>query len=211
MVNLRERITKNGIKSLGTNELVAVILGNGTKGQNVIELADEIVLKSQNLNLNMEQLISHKGIGIAQACKILAALELGQRKLEIDSVLNQIVDLSSLSKHLIKKIGNSPQEKLVAVYLDNGYHVIAEKIIFVGTTDAATVHPRDIIREALYVSATQIVVAHNHPSGRNEPSENDKNFSLRLLKCCQLMGINLIDHIIVTKNTHSSLKSQKII
>lgn len=211
MVNLRERITKNGIKSLKTTELVAVILGSGTKGKNVIELADKIVFESHDLNLNMEQLLSHKGIGIAQACKILAAFELGQRKLEADSQLNQIVDLSSLSKHLIKKIGNSPQEKLIAVYLDNGYRVIAEKVIFIGTTDAATVHPRDIIREALYISATQVVIAHNHPSGRLEPSENDKNFSLRLFKCCQLMGINLIDHLIVTKNTYSSLKTEKII
>ncbi|WP_334328890.1 RadC family protein [Companilactobacillus sp. HBUAS59699] len=211
MVNLRERITKNGIKSMETSELVAVILGNGTKGKNVIEIADKIVSESYNLNLNMEQLLSYKGIGTAQACKILAAFELGQRKLEADSLLNQVADLSSLSKHLIKKIGNSPQEKLVAVYLDNGYHVIAEKIIFIGTTDAATVHPRDILREALYISATQVVIAHNHPSGRLYPSENDKNFSLRLLKCCQLMGINLIDHLIVTKNAYSSLKTEKII
>ncbi|KRK80719.1 RadC family protein [Companilactobacillus nodensis] len=211
MVNLRERITKNGIKSLETKELIAVILGRGTKGNNVVELADKIVFESQNLNLDMKQLIAYKGIGIAQACKILAAFELGQRKLEADSLLSQIVDLSSLSEHLIKKIGNSPQEKLVAVYLDNSYHVIAEKIIFVGTTDAATVHPRDIIREGLYVAATQIVIAHNHPSGRLEPSENDKNFSLRLFKCCQLMGINLIDHVIVTKKAYSSMKSQKFI
>ncbi|WP_246005655.1 RadC family protein [Companilactobacillus insicii] len=211
MVNLRERITKNGIRSLETKELIAVILGRGTKGKNVVELADKIVFDSQSLNITMSELLAYKGIGIAQACKILAAFELGKRKLEADSLMDQIADMSSLSEHLIKKIGNSPQEKLIAVYLDNNYHVIDEKVIFIGTTDAATVHPRDIIREALYVSATQVVIAHNHPSGRLEPSENDKNFSLRLLECCQLIGINLVDHIIVTKKAYSSMKIEKII
>lgn len=211
MLNLRERIIRNGVKSLETTELIAVILGNGTKEQNVIEIANRITFKSKNLKFNLDQLLNEPGIGIAKACMIIAALELGERKLEADTVLNQIVDTLSLNEHLIKKIGNSPQEKLIAVYLDNGYHVIEEKVIFIGTADTATVHPRDIIREALYVSATQIVIAHNHPSGQLQPSENDKIFSLRLFKCCQLMGISLIDHVIVTKSAYLSLKSEKII
>ncbi|WP_125762673.1 RadC family protein [Companilactobacillus hulinensis] len=211
MLNLRERIIQNGIKSLETKELIAVLLGNGTKEQNVTEIADKIAFKFQNLRFDMEQLLNEKGIGIAKACIVMAAIELGERKLEADSLLNHVVDMSSLSEHLIKKIGNSPQEKLIAVYLDNGHRVIEEKVVFVGTADAATVHPRDIIREALYVSATQIVIAHNHPSGLLIPSENDKKFSLRLNKCCRLMGINLIDHVIVTKNAYLSLKTQKFI
>lgn len=89
--------------------------------------------------------------------------------------------------------------------------MISEKIIFIGTVDSATVHPRDILREAIGMSATQILIAHNHPNGSLMFSQNDQEFSLRLQKCCHLIGINLIDHLIITKKTYSSLKSLNLI
>ena len=99
----------------------------------------------------------------------------------------------------------------MAVYLNNSYHVIDERVIFIGTVDQATVHPRDILREAISMSATQIIVAHNHPNGSLMFSTNDQDFSLRLKKSCQLIGINLIDHLIITKKTYSSLKTLNLI
>ena len=99
----------------------------------------------------------------------------------------------------------------MAVYLNNSYHVINEKTIFIGTIDQATVHPRDILREAIQISATQIVIAHNHPNGTLMFSKNDQEFSLRLKKCCNLMGINLLDHLIITRKSYSSLKKLNLI
>ena len=211
MINLRERILSYGVATLKDEELLAVILGRGTKEYPVAKLAKKIVSESDSLNLSLEQLMSFNGVGVAQACKILAAIELGSRKNQADTLSDITVSIDDMGQHLIKKIGNAPQEKLIAIYLNNSYHVISEKIIFIGTVDSATVHPRDILREAIGMSATQILIAHNHPNGSLMFSQNDQEFSLRLQKCCHLIGINLIDHLIITKKTYSSLKSLNLI
>ena len=211
MINLRERILSYGVATLKDEELLAVILGRGTKEYPVAKLAKKIVSESDSLNLSLEQLMSFNGVGVAQACKILAAIELGSRKNQADTLSEETVSVDDMGQHLIKKIGNAPQEKLIAIYLNNSYHVISEKIIFIGTVDSATVHPRDILREAIGMSATQILIAHNHPNGSLMFSQNDQEFSLRLQKCCHLIGINLIDHLIITKKTYSSLKSLNLI
>lgn len=211
MINLRERILSYGVATLKDEELLAVILGRGTKEYPVAKLAKKIVSESDSLNLSLEQLMSFNGVGVAQACKILAAIELGSRKNQADTLSDKTVSIDDMGQHLIKKIGNAPQEKLIAIYLNNSYHVISEKIIFIGTVDSATVHPRDILREAIGMSATQILIAHNHPNSSLMFSQNDQEFSLRLQKCCHLIGINLIDHLIITKKTYSSLKSLNLI
>ena len=211
MINLRERILSYGVATLKDEELLAVILGSGTKEYPVAKLAKQIVSESSSLNLSLEQLMSFNGVGVAQACKILAAIELGSRKNQADTLSEETVSVDDMGQHLIKKIGNAPQEKLIAIYLNNSYHVISEKIIFIGTVDSATVHPRDILREAVGMSATQVLIAHNHPNGSLMFSQNDQEFSLRLQKCCHLIGINLIDHLIITKKTYSSLKSLNLI
>lgn len=211
MINLRERILSYGVATLKDEELLAVILGNGTKEYPVAKLARKIVSESNGLNLSLEQLMSFNGVGVAQACKVLAAIELGSRKNQADTLSEETVSVADMGQHLIKKIGSAPQEKLIAIYLNNSYHVISEKIIFIGTVDSATVHPRDILREAVGMSATQVLIAHNHPNGSLMFSQNDREFSLRLQKCCHLIGINLIDHLIITKKTYSSLKSLNLI
>lgn len=211
MINLREKILAYGVSTLKDEELLAVIIGSGTRQNSVGRLAQKIICQSDGLNLSLEQLMSFNGIGVAQACKVMAALELGSRQVQADSISDQVVSVDDLGRHLIKKIGNAPQEKLVAVYLNNSYHTIAERVIFIGTVDQATVHPRDILREAVGMSATQVVIAHNHPNGSLMFSQNDQEFSLRLKKCCHLIGINLIDHLIITKKTYSSLKSLNLI
>ena len=180
MINLRERILSYGVATLKDEELLAVILGRGTKEYPVAKLAKKIVSESDSLNLSLEQLMSFNGVGVAQACKILAAIELGSRKNQADTLSEETVSVDDMGQHLIKKIGNAPQEKLIAIYLNNSYHVISEKIIFIGTVDSATVHPRDILWEAIGMSATQILIAHNHPNGSLMFSQNDQEFSLRL-------------------------------
>jgi DNA repair protein radc len=211
MIKLREKILAYGVSTLKDEELLAVIIGNGTRESKVSEIAQKIICQSNSLNLSLEQLMSFNGIGVAQACKILAAVELGTRKVHSDTLSETIVSVDDIGRHLINKIGGAPQEKLVAVYLNNSYHVIDEQVIFIGTVDQATVHPRDILREAVKMSATQVVVAHNHPNGSLMFSNDDQEFSLRLKKCCHLIGINLIDHLIITKKTYSSLKSLNLI
>ncbi|MFH5810977.1 DNA repair protein RadC [Companilactobacillus sp. FL22-1] len=211
MINLREKILAYGVSNLKNEELLAVIIGNGTKKNSVVELSKEIIDNSRNLNLSLDDLLSFDGIGVAQACKIMAALELGTRRIQADVLSERISSVDDVGQHLINKIGNIPQEQLITIYLNNSYHVIDEKTIFIGTVDQATVHPRDILREAVKLSATQIIVAHNHPNGSLAFSRHDQEFSLRLKKSCQIIGINLIDHLIITSKTYSSLKSLNLI
>lgn len=211
MINLREKILAYGVSNLKNEELLAVIIGNGTKKNSVVELSKEIIDNSRNLNLSLDDLLSFDGIGVAQACKIMAALELGTRRIQADVLSERINSVDDVGQHLINKIGNIPQEQLITIYLNNSYHVIDEKTIFIGTVDQATVHPRDILREAVKLSATQIIVAHNHPNGSLAFSRHDQEFSLRLKKSCQIIGINLIDHLIITSKTYSSLKILNLI
>lgn len=211
MINLREKILAYGVSTLKNEELLAVIIGNGTKQNSVLDLSQKILCNSDGLNLSLEQLMSFNGIGVAQACKVLASIELGMRKIQSETLPEEVVSVDDVGRHLINKIGNAPQEKLIAVYLNNSYHVICEKIIFIGTVDQAAVHPRDILREAVGMSATQVVIAHNHPNGSLMFSKNDQEFTIRLKKCCHLIGINLIDHLIITKKNYSSLKSLNLI
>lgn len=211
MINLREKILAYGVSNLKNEELLAVIIGNGTKKNSVVELSKKIIDNSRNLNLSLDDLLSFDGIGVAQACKIMAALELGTRRIQADVLSERINSVDDVGQHLINKIGNIPQEQLITIYLNNSYHVIDEKTIFIGTVDQATVHPRDILREAVKLSATQIIVAHNHPNGSLAFSRHDQEFSLRLKKSCQIIGINLIDHLVITSKTYSSLKSLNLI
>lgn len=182
MINIREKLQKHGTDALTTQELIAVILGTGTKDCDITRLSANVLIGSDNLRkLDLESLIQQKGVGHAQACKLLAAIELGARKVERDVMPKEQVSLSKLGTHLIKKIGNSPQEKLVAVFLDNGFHVIKESTIFIGTIDSATVHPRDVLREGLKLSAPQVIICHNHPGGSLSASPEDRRFTSRLI------------------------------
>lgn len=117
MINLRERILSYGVATLKDEELLAVILGRGTKEYPVAKLAKKIVSESDSLNLSLEQLMSFNGVGVAQACKILAAIELGSRKNQADTLSDKTVSIDDMGQHLIKKIGNAPQEKLIAIYI----------------------------------------------------------------------------------------------
>ncbi|WP_125769673.1 RadC family protein [Companilactobacillus furfuricola] len=212
MINIREKLQKHGTTALTTQELIAVILGKGTKGCDVTKLSANVLIGSDNLRkLSLDTLLQQKGVGTAQACKLMAAIELGARKIERDTIPKEQISMLKLGKYLIKKIGNSPQEKLIAVYLDNGFHVIEERTIFMGTIDSATVHPRDILRVGLQLSAPQLIISHNHPGGSLVASPEDRRFSARLKECCELVGINFVDHIIVTSHEFLSFKAQDLI
>lgn len=212
MINIREKLKQHGTEALSTQELIAVILGNGTKDCDVTKLSANVLIRSENLRkMNLESLLQQKGVGYAQACKLLAAIELGARKIQQEVAPKEQVSLSKLGNHLIKKIGNSPQEKLVAVYLDNGFHVIQESTVFIGTVDSATVHPRDVLCRGLKLSAPQLIICHNHPGGSLMASPEDRRFTDRLKQCCELVGMNFVDHIIVTPHEFLSLKAQDLI
>lgn len=204
----RERLKKYGAKFLNTEELLAIILRTGTKNKNAIDIAREILI-----NINLEEIENYsvaslskiKGIGEVKAITLLAALEIGRRSL-ITNNNDKIQIRSSDDAYdlFYNELINLKQEKLLVIFLDTKKYIINYKILFVGTVNASTVHPRDIFREAVMANAVNIIIMHNHPSNDITPSYNDDIFTNKLVNLGKMMGIVVIDHIIVGNNNYYS-------
>jgi DNA repair protein RadC len=211
----REKLIENGSENLKDKELLAILLGTGTEGKNVIEVAEQILGKyplKKILNLQYEDLVKIKGINSAKACTILASQELVKRALDVrdESLpkINSVEDVLSQTVYMRDKT----REHLMALFLNARNELIYKKPMFIGTLNANLVHPREIFQEALKQNACSVILAHNHPSGEPEPSEEDLLITKRLIKAGKLMGIDILDHVIITKGKAPfSLKENKLI
>ncbi|HIS91017.1 MAG TPA: DNA repair protein RadC [Candidatus Faecisoma merdavium] len=205
----RERLINNGVEYLNNEELLSILLKCGTKDLSVRELASTILKQIDNINnlrdINYENLIKIKGIGKAKACEILASIELGKRINKINNI-NQIKIYSSESifNYYKDKLSDKLQEYFYCVYLDTKNHIIKDKLLFIGTINQSLVHPREVFKEAYLLSATSIICIHNHPSGNVNPSNNDIIITKQLKEVGKLLGINVIDHIIIGKDSYYS-------
>jgi len=210
----REKLIKKRPENLRDEELLAILLRTGTKEKNVLELAKQVLRKypkKKFSKLKYEDLIKIKGIDSAKACTILAAIELIKRALKvgeetlpkIESVKDVIAQFSYLrEKH---------REHLAALYLNARNEVVFKKHLFVGTLDANICHPREIFEHALLHNAASIILVHNHPSGDPEPSKADLEITKRITEAGKILGIDVLDHIIITKNKVFSFKEKKLI
>lgn len=182
----------------------------GTKDLSVKELANNILKQIDNINnlkdINYQNLIKIKGIGKAKACEILASIELGKRINNKINNINQIKIYSSESifNYYKDKLSDKLQEHFYCVYLDTKNHIIKDKLLFIGTINQSLVHPREVFKEAYLLSATSIICIHNHPSGNVNPSNNDIIITKQLKEVGTLLGINVLDHIIIGKDTYYS-------
>ena len=182
----------------------------GTKDLSVKELANNILKQIDNINnlkdINYQNLIKIKGIGKAKACEILASIELGKRINNKINNINQIKIYSSESifNYYKDKLSDKLQEHFYCVYLDTKNHIIKDKLLFIGTINQSLVHPREVFKEAYLLSATSIICIHNHPSGNINPSNNDIIITKQLKEVGKLLGINVLDHIIIGKDTYYS-------
>lgn len=189
--------------------MLSILLKCGTKDLSVRELASTILKQIDNINnlrdINYENLIKIKGIGKAKACEILASIELGKRINKINNI-NQIKIYSSESifNYYKDKLSDKLQEYFYCVYLDTKNHIIKDKLLFIGTINQSLVHPREVFKEAYLLSATSIICIHNHPSGNVNPSNNDIIITKQLKEVGKLLGINVIDHIIIGKDSYYS-------
>lgn len=211
----REKMILNGPTSLSDSELLAILLRTGTKDLNAVDLSrqilnDEVEGLKALMDMSIEELCNIKGIGIGKATVIKAALELGKRisknkikKISInkpwDVYENYIEDLRYLKKEIFK-----------AILLNTKNEIITDSNIFVGTLNSSIVHPREVFNEAIKRSANSIIIMHNHPSGNPAPSEQDKMVTNRLIKCGQIIGIDILDHIIIGDGCYFSFKQEKI-
>jgi len=204
----RERLKSKGVDSLNDSEILALLLQNGTNGENVIDLSHRLIstfgLEEIN-SLSLTELMNIKGIGLAKAAKLIAAFELSKRVNSGKICEKVISNASDIAHHYMEKLKDKKKEYFIAVFLDSKNKIIKDEVISVGTLNSSLVHPREVFKEAIKNSANSIILVHNHPSGDCEASEQDNKITLKLKEIGDLMDIKLLDHLIICKNKYLSL------
>ena len=208
----REKLMQYGPEKLSNSELLAILLRSGKKGENVIELANKILKrfsKDELPSLAFNDLKDYPGLGPAKACEIIACFELGKRLLK-DKKAEIYLEPKEIWEEL-KDLRDHRKEHFVIFYLDSRNQEIKREIISVGSLNANLVHPREVFEPAVRNLAAQIILAHNHPSGDPEPSEDDLLLTKKLVESGKILGIEVSDHIIVAKDNFFSFKNKGII
>ncbi len=205
----REKLAKYGPEKLNNSELLAILLRTGMKGTNVVELARQILQQIGGKNLasvTLTDLKKIKGLGPTKAGQIIVSLELGKRFLKDKK---SVLHLSPADVYeQLKDIRDLKKEHFVVLFLDSRSQEIKRETVSVGILNASLVHPREVFEPAIKCNAAQVIVAHNHPSGGAEPSEEDIQITKRLVEAGKLLGIELLDHVIVAIKGFTSLKVQ---
>jgi len=206
----REKLKERGASALSDTELIAVILGSGSKEQDVLSLSSKVAkLLSENKGkLSMEQLSEIEGIGPAKASQILAGFELSRRY-----ILKETIRITGANDvlPLIKDIASKQQEHFICISLNGANEVIENRIVTVGLLDKSQVHPREVFADVITDRAAGVIFAHNHPSGENKPSNSDLKIHEQLTDAGKIMGIKVFDHIIITKKGYYSFQENGLI
>lgn len=206
----RERLLSHGASHLSHAELLAILINTGRKGSSSIDIANELLKSVDNLKelkmLSISDLNKIKGVGLYKALILKAAFELGERMHSgsVDDKI-QISSPKDVADFMMGKMEHLTQEKFIALFLNSKNVIIKQKTIFVGTLNSSIVHPREIFSEAIKCASNAIIVLHNHPSGDVTPSNEDIKTTERLKKCGQVLGIDLLDHIIIGDHTYLSM------
>ncbi|OYQ68247.1 DNA repair protein RadC [Aerococcus sp. 1KP-2016] len=207
----RERLIAHGAQSLTSYELLAIILRTGNRKLNAIQLAMKILQQFGTQydlrTASFHDLIQVSGVGPAKAVEIQAAIEFGRRLYQTNQEKQGVImSTKDAGDYCIEKLKDLQQENVFALYLNTKNQIIKEKIIFIGTLNSSVAHPREIFKEGVRCSAARIIVAHNHPSGNPSPSQADIEFTKRLAESGDLIGIEVLDHIIVGDDNFLSLQ-----
>jgi DNA repair protein RadC len=200
----REKLSKYGPGRLSNIELLAILLRTGRKGKSVIEISKEVEKKfgEKMLSLEIEDLLTINGIGLAKATELLAAIEITKRYLNLNR--SKIIQTAEDVWHELEDIRASKKEHFVVFYLDTRNQLISRETVSIGTVSASIVHPREVFEPAIKHVASKIILAHNHPSGVTEPSLADIKVTERLKKAAKILDIEIVDHVIVSKDSWSS-------
>jgi DNA repair protein RadC len=209
----RERLLAGGPSVLSSRELLALILGTGTRQRSSLDVADGLLTRWRTLrglaDASAEEMAQIVGVGPAKAARVLAALELGRRLRTQEGELRpQVRSAACVAELMGAKMRDLPHEEFVALLLDTKHRVITVKTVAVGHLNGSLVHPREVFREGVRRSAAAVVLVHNHPSGDCEPSGEDLNLTGRLQQAGRLLGIQVLDHIIIGDNRYASLRER---
>ncbi|UKE71258.1 DNA repair protein RadC [Xanthomonas cerealis pv. cerealis] len=198
----REKLLARGAQALSDAELLAIFLGSGLPGSDAVRTSRDLLQRHGPLRTLLDRpprdLVRLPGLGLARACRLSAALELGQRhlaaELERGTTLN---DPSAAGRYFAQRLRARPHEVFAVLFLDTKHRSLAFEELFQGTLDGAEVYPREVLRRALAHNAAAVIIGHNHPSGNPEPSSADRAVTNRLKQALGLVDIRLLDHFIV--------------
>lgn len=209
----REKLLSRGPGALSDAELLALFLGSGLPGQDVVATARSLLGSHGPLRALLDRspqaLAELPGIGPARACTLSAALELGNRHLAASLQRGDALsDPTAAGRYFAQRLRPHPHEVFAALFLDTRHRAIAFEELFRGTVDGAEVHPREVVRRALAHNAAALIVGHNHPSGINEPSAADRAVTSRLKQALALVDVRLLDHFIVGDGPPLSLAAR---
>jgi DNA repair protein RadC len=211
----RERLLEAGSSALSDGELLGLLFGIGSREKTAVELAGEVISEAGGLHglydVSVHELMKVNGIGEAKACIILAAVELGRRIGQVRNPGRPVISSPADVDRLLRgRIANLDRENFVVVLLNTKNEVIGTPLVSVGTLSAALVHPREVFKPAIRASAASVILAHNHPSGKVEPSREDHEVTRRLSEAAEILGMEVLDHVIVGDG-HYSMKEHGIL
>ncbi|WP_410772109.1 RadC family protein [Fontibacillus sp. BL9] len=209
----RERLLQYGAGALSLTELLAILLRTGTRHESAIHVAQRMLGESGGIrgivDLSLDELTKMKGIGPAKAVQIKASIELGQRLAKTRLPEAQIIrSPRDAADHLMEQLRYLQKEHFVCLFLNTKNHIIAQETLSIGSLNASIVHPREVFRAAIKCSSASVVCAHNHPSGDPTPSPEDIRMTERLCKAGDIVGIDVLDHIVIGDGKFVSLKEQ---
>lgn len=206
----REKLLARGPASLSDAELLALFLRTGTRGLSAVDLARGLVSEFGSLRgilgASRARFCAQPGMGDSKYAQLQAVRELAQRCLEEKLLKSDAFTNSGATRRYVQsKLGNRGREVFLVLFLDNRHRLIAQEELFLGTIDGATVHPREVVKQALHHNAAALILAHNHPSGIAEPSQADISITQRLKRLLEEVDIRTLDHLIVGEGEVRSL------
>ncbi len=207
----REKLLAQGPESLSIQELLAVILNIGNKNEDVLEMSTRIIReygeKAIIAEKNAHKLSEELSIPIVKACQIIACGEIGRRFYEKNNAGFTVIRTAKDAYEYLQDMHNLPKEHLRGLYLNSHNRIIHDEVISIGTINTNIVHPREVFRPAVEYNAVAIVLAHNHPSGITTPSAQDIEITNQLIEAGKVLGIHVLDHVIITKNSFASISA----
>jgi DNA repair protein RadC len=201
----RERLSADGPGALSDEELLSILLNTGIQGKNVTVLAQELLerLDREKGIPPVKELALLSGLGKTKASAIVAMLEFGRRRWGMAGTrIKHPLDIFNIIRHHADR----RQERFICVSLNGAHEVLAVRIVTIGLVNRTIVHPREVFADPIHDRASAIMVAHNHPSGQLQPSGEDDEITLRLLKAAEILGLHFLDHIIFSESTYYSYR-----
>jgi DNA repair protein RadC len=207
----REKLERAGVIALGDNELLSIVIGHGTAGASALAIANRLLAAAGGTHgltrLPTDHLTQVPGVGRVLATRVLAAVELGRRTLLLSPRARpRFLTPRDAARFLLPQFGAHPVERFGVLMLDTRHRLVRTQLISVGSIDASLAHPREVFREATMAGAAALVLFHNHPSGDPTPSREDLDLTRRLVAAGQVLGIDVVDHVILADTHYCSMK-----